>query len=605
MVSLGSLGLKAWASLFLISALACGGGAKPSDSTAVSVTEVRLNASALSLNVGETQTLTATVVPANATNPAVAWASSAPGVASVLNGTVTAQSQGAATITATAEGGKLAACAVTVNGPQTVAAPTFSPAAGTYPAAQTVTISTTTSGATIHYTTDGSAPTASSTPYANPVLVSTSQTLRAIAVRSGWANSAVVSAIYTIGGTPSVVTRVPFAALPDHPTPLTQDWSNGEPHVLQDRSPGSAGELFGFGWSDKLHLFKSADRGSHWTFVDTAESIASSEYGKRMLGIAQDSLGKVHLLFVNGTSGKVEYTRLALSHAGGAISGFASEVKGIPLPGSFNTNGDVRGVLLDVLDQSGAETLVYSITDIGPSPFRVQMGMTLGLTPRVSEDFMKLDGMPGATLVYETASFNAHDHCAGTAQLGHSRDLWVFWGPIEAEWGAQDKTFTTRLRVSPSGDHTWSVGTPIPMVGSGAISSPEFLCVTGSSNFVWFMYFDPAEGLSIDRVAADGSYQHSAVPSPDSRINRNGWGVLSVSPDESRIYAIWSSFSRNADDASTRQGAWDGTTWTVFSDPLAGDAWGFAGSTGWGEGVVAMRMADPDYAIAVSVIRLD
>ncbi|MBI3488001.1 MAG: chitobiase/beta-hexosaminidase C-terminal domain-containing protein, partial [Acidobacteria bacterium] len=499
----------------------------------------------------------------------------------------------------------VASAAYTISIPNTVAAPTFSPAAGTYASAQTVTLSTATTGAAICYTTDGSTPTAGSTSYTGPIQVLASQTIRAIAVRSGWTNSSVASAAYTIGGSAAVVTRVPFAALPNHPTALTQDWSNGEPHVLQDRSPGSAGELFGFGWSDKLHIFKSADGGSHWTFVDTTESIASSEYGKRMLGIAQDSLGKVHLLFVNGTSGQVEYTRLALSHTSGAISGFASEVKGIALPGSFNTNGDVRGVLLDVMDQSGAETLVYSITDIGSNSFRLRMGMTLGLMPQVSSDFMKLDGTPGTTLAFETTAFNAHDHCAGTAQLGASRDLWVFWGPNEAEWGAQDSTFTTRLRVSPSGPHTWSVGTPIPMVGSGAISSPEFLCVTGSTNFVWFMYFDPADGLSIDRVAADGSYTHSAAPSPDSRIDRNGWGVFSVSPDESRIYAIWSSFSRYADDASTRQGAWDGTTWTLFSDPLAGDAWGFAGSTGWGEGVVAMRMADADYAIAVSVIRTD
>jgi hypothetical protein len=43
------------------------------------------------------------------------------------------------------------------------ATPTFSVAAGTYPAAQMVTISDATTGATIYYTTNGSAPTASST----------------------------------------------------------------------------------------------------------------------------------------------------------------------------------------------------------------------------------------------------------------------------------------------------------------------------------------------------------------------------------------------------------------------------------------------------------
>jgi hypothetical protein len=80
-----------------------------------------------------------------------------------------------------------------------VAAPTFSPAAGTYPTAQTVTISTSTSGATIRYTVDGSTPTASSTLYTGPISVPTTRTVNAIALKSGLANSSVASATYTIG----------------------------------------------------------------------------------------------------------------------------------------------------------------------------------------------------------------------------------------------------------------------------------------------------------------------------------------------------------------------------------------------------------------------
>jgi len=52
----------------------------------------------------------------------------------------------------------------------TVANPGFSPAAGTYTSAQTVTISTTTSGASIRYTTDGSTPSSTvGTLYSGPV----------------------------------------------------------------------------------------------------------------------------------------------------------------------------------------------------------------------------------------------------------------------------------------------------------------------------------------------------------------------------------------------------------------------------------------------------
>jgi len=80
-----------------------------------------------------------------------------------------------------------------------VATPTFSPVAGSYTAAQTVSISTTTSGATIYYTTNGSTPTTSSTVYSGPITVSTTETLKAIAAESGFFNSNVATAAYTIG----------------------------------------------------------------------------------------------------------------------------------------------------------------------------------------------------------------------------------------------------------------------------------------------------------------------------------------------------------------------------------------------------------------------
>lgn len=79
----------------------------------------------------------------------------------------------------------------------TVAAPTFSPAGGTYSVAQTVTITTTTSGATIYYTTNGTTPTTSSTRYTAAITVSTNTTIKAIAVKDG-VSSAVATAKFTI-----------------------------------------------------------------------------------------------------------------------------------------------------------------------------------------------------------------------------------------------------------------------------------------------------------------------------------------------------------------------------------------------------------------------
>lgn len=80
-----------------------------------------------------------------------------------------------------------------------VAAPTFNPAAGTYTSAQSVTLSTTTSGASIRYTTDGSNPSSSSgTLYSAPVNVASSLTLKAIAYKSGMSDSTITSGAYTI-----------------------------------------------------------------------------------------------------------------------------------------------------------------------------------------------------------------------------------------------------------------------------------------------------------------------------------------------------------------------------------------------------------------------
>ena len=78
------------------------------------------------------------------------------------------------------------------------AAPQFSPPAGTYAASQQVTISSKTPTATIFYTTNGSAPTSSSSKYTGPITVAKSGQLRAIALETGFTPSPVVSASYTI-----------------------------------------------------------------------------------------------------------------------------------------------------------------------------------------------------------------------------------------------------------------------------------------------------------------------------------------------------------------------------------------------------------------------
>jgi hypothetical protein len=88
--------------------------------------------------------------------------------------------------------------AYTINLAQ-VATPSFNPVGGIYTSTQNVAITSATSGASIRYTTNGTTPTSSSgTVYAGPVAISGTTTLKAIAYKSGMADSAVRSDTYTV-----------------------------------------------------------------------------------------------------------------------------------------------------------------------------------------------------------------------------------------------------------------------------------------------------------------------------------------------------------------------------------------------------------------------
>jgi len=84
------------------------------------------------------------------------------------------------------------------------ASPTLTPPSGQYSSAQTVTLSDATAGASIYYTTNATLPSTGSTRYTAPFTVSTSETVQAIAVASGYQASAVAGGAYLFGGAASV-----------------------------------------------------------------------------------------------------------------------------------------------------------------------------------------------------------------------------------------------------------------------------------------------------------------------------------------------------------------------------------------------------------------
>ena len=115
--------------------------------------------------------------------------------------------------------------------PAQVATPSFSPAAGTYTSAQSVTISDATAGAAIYYTLDGSAPTTASTKYSAAIPVTSTTTVNAIAVLAGDTNSSVASAAYTIS--------LPVAAAPPTFSPAAGTYTSAQSVTLSDASVGA------------------------------------------------------------------------------------------------------------------------------------------------------------------------------------------------------------------------------------------------------------------------------------------------------------------------------------------------------------------------------
>jgi hypothetical protein len=154
------------------------------------------------------------------------------------------------------------------------AAPNLSPAPGTYTSAQSVTLSDSTSGAVMYYTTNGATPTTNSAQYrvGTPIQISSTTTIEAIAVASGYSNSAVTGATFTITSAPTapqITTRpanktvtvgqtAAFSVVATGTAPLRYQWSkNGTPIA------GATGSSY------TTPATVSGDNGSSFTVVVT------------------------------------------------------------------------------------------------------------------------------------------------------------------------------------------------------------------------------------------------------------------------------------------------------------------------------------------------
>ena len=192
-----------------------------SSAATLTVSGGSLTAQTITFNTPATQTVgTPLTLTATASSGlAVSFASQTTSVCTVSGTTATFIAAGTCTIQATQPGNSTFAAATpvsqsfTVNAAtsQTAATPTFSVPPGTYSSAQSVTLACSTASSTIYYTINGTTPTHSSSVYSAAISVTATETIKALCAASGFTDSAVASAAYTITSSNPVAATPTFS----------------------------------------------------------------------------------------------------------------------------------------------------------------------------------------------------------------------------------------------------------------------------------------------------------------------------------------------------------------------------------------------------------
>ncbi len=129
-----------------------------------------------------------------------------------------------------------------------VGIPLITPAGGTYTSPQSVTITDTTPGAIIHYTTDGTTPSLSSPVFnpASPISVTSTQTIKALAVAPSYVTSPEAAATYTIAALAPVISPPTDFYFPPISVTITDATPNAVIHYTTDgTTPTPTSPIYG------------------------------------------------------------------------------------------------------------------------------------------------------------------------------------------------------------------------------------------------------------------------------------------------------------------------------------------------------------------------
>lgn len=342
------------------------------------------------------------------------------------------------------------------------ATPTFNPNTGNYSTTQNVVISTTTSGATIYYTNDGTTPTTGSTVYTGAVAVSTTTTLQAIATAPGFSQSAVGTAVYTfpVCGNPSQ--NAPFSgSYTDPPTslPLNITWTNptagcglfykADGTAPTCSSPAYPGGGINISTTTTIRVIacqsgytSSSVMGGTWTISGVTLTVQANGTGTGTIGGTNCTPGVTYL--ASGTN----VNCLATPSAGSTVSGSTGTGSAAACSGSscaFTTN-------------STNSVLTYTFASGAAVPTFSPVAGTYGTAQSVTIS----STTSGATLCYTTDGSTPTANGAGTCTHGST-----YSGPVLVS-----TSLTLKAIASKSGNTDSGVGSAAYVINLPVLTPP-------------------------------------------------------------------------------------------------------------------------------------
>jgi sugar lactone lactonase YvrE len=392
--------------------------------------------------------------------------------------------------------------------------PAFSPAAGTYTSVQSVTITDTTAGATIYYTTDGSTPTTSSTEYTTPITVSSSETLTAIATASEYNPSAPASAAYVVNIIPASVAIVSgsgqtaaYGSAFANPLIVIVKDTNGNP------ASGVVVNFSGSGLSFSSAIATTGSNGeaSVLATATASGSLTASATTSGVTGAATFSLTATQVaLAVTASNATVAYNQPipALTYA---ISGFvngdtSSVLSGSPAEATTATQGSAVGTYPITITQGTLSAANYTFSFVNGTLTITSLGTAA--TPTFSpaagtytsaQSVSISDTTTGAIIYYTT---NGSSPTASSTQYNAAI-------PVGVSETIEAIAIAPGYGNSPVATAAYTINIPVPSFS--LTSSPSSAAVSSGQSTTITLTVTPTNGFS-----QPVSFTCSGLPSGDA-----------------------------------------------------------------------------------------